>query len=114
GQVLEERRVRLGDLNALLQTLVAPLGENTREAARAQIDGLNRDMQSYRAQLSAAEWKKLRVIVQGSAQPRKGHLAVQYFARLLGEPGECPRIIYAEAIFDEDKALTLLGTKDVD
>ena len=40
------------------------------------------------ARLSDAEWKSLRVIVQGSAQPRKGHLAVQYFARLLGEAGE--------------------------
>lgn len=114
GQVLEEGRVRLSDLYAVLHTLVEPLGENTREAARAQLDGLHRDMLAYRAQLSATEWTKVRVIVQGSAQPRKGHLAVQYFARLLGESGEGRRILYAEAIFDEDKALALLGVKDID
>jgi hypothetical protein len=71
-------------------------------------------MQGYRARLSDVDWKKLRVIVQGSQQVRKGHVALQYFARLLGEPGEGARIIYAEAIFDEEKALALLGTKDID
>jgi hypothetical protein len=39
---------------------------------------------------------------------------VQYFARLLGEEGEGQRIVYAEAIFDESRALDLLGTRLID
>ena len=54
------------------------------------------------------------VIVQGTQPPRKDNLAVQYFARLLGEPGEGRRILYAEAIFDEARALALLGTRGLD
>jgi hypothetical protein len=50
----------------------------------------------------------------GSQLPRKDNLAVQYFARLLGEKGEGKRIVYAEAIFDEAKALALLGTRRID
>ncbi len=46
--------------------------------------------------------------------PRRNNLAVQYFARLLGEKGEGKRIIYAEALFDESKALKLLGTHRID
>ncbi len=53
-------------------------------------------------------------MILGSALPRKQGLTVQYFARLLGEPGEGPRIIYAESIRDEAKALDLMATRAVD
>jgi hypothetical protein len=45
----------------------------------------------------------------GSAMPRQGQIVVQYFAKLLGEPGEGRRIIYAEGLWTEDRALDLLG-----
>src|SRR5262249_49392699 len=80
---------------------------NATDAARAQIDGYHAQLAKWRQQLSAEDWQKLRVVVSGSQMPRKGHLAVQYFAHLLGEKGEGPRIVYAEAIFDEKRALNL-------
>ena len=64
--------------------------------------------------MPVTEWKRLTVVVMGRQLPRKDNLAVQYFARLFGEPGEGRRIIYAEALFDEAKALDLLGTHLVD
>jgi hypothetical protein len=97
-----------------LRRLRLPLELNTAEAARAQIDSLHRAMTAYRAKLSEEEWGRLKVVIQGSAMPRKNHLAVQYFARLLGEAGEGRRIIYAEAVFDEARALSLLGTHLLD
>jgi hypothetical protein len=114
AKVLETGKAPARELRALLHDVAPKLDENSREAAQAQIDGLHREMRQYRAQLSEAEWKRLRVIVQGSQPPRKDHLAVQYFARLLGEPGEGERIVYAEMLFDETKALALLGTKLLD
>src|SRR5262249_52994477 len=90
------------------------LDANTDEAARAQIDGLHREMTRWKAKLSEAEWGKLVVVIQSSPMPRKKHLAVQYFSRLLGESGEGRRIIYAESLFDEQRALTLLGTHLLD
>ena len=46
--------------------------------------------------------------------PRRDNVGTQYFARLLGEKGEGKRVLYAEAIFDEARALNLLGTKLID
>ena len=67
-------------------------------------------MKAWRKLLSAEEWGRLKVIVCGSQMPRRENLAVQYFAKLLGEKGEGTRILYAEALFEQEKVLRLLGT----
>jgi hypothetical protein len=90
------------------------LDASASDAAKLQLDGLHRQMMAWKKKLSADEWKRLKVVVMGSAQPRRDHTAVQYFARLLGEKGEGPRIVYAEATFDEARALNVLGNKLVD
>ena len=46
--------------------------------------------------------------------PRQNNLATQYFARLLHEKGEGPRIVYAESMYDEQQALDLLATHLLD
>jgi hypothetical protein len=54
------------------------------------------------------------VIVMGGQLPRRENLAVQYFARLLGETGEGKRVLYAEGVSDESRALDLLATHIID
>ena len=54
------------------------------------------------------------MIIPGAALPRKNSMAVQYFAKLLQEPGEGRRIIYAESQFEESRDLLLLGTHILD
>ena len=44
----------------------------------------------------------------------KNSVAVQYFAKLLGERGEGKRIIFAESRFEESQELQLLGTHILD
>lgn len=87
---------------------------NATDAAKAQIDGYHKQVFTWRDELSPADWSKLKVVVMGTQMPRQGHIAVQYFAWLLGETGEGKRIVYAEAIFDEQKALALLATHRID
>ncbi len=87
---------------------------NVHDAAKAQIGGMDAQMAKWRKELSEHEWKDLKVVVIGSAMPRKNHIAVQYFSYLFDEPGEGKRIIYAESLFDEQKALSLLGTHVLD
>jgi len=87
---------------------------NAAESARLQIDALHKQVAAWRVKLPAEEWEKLKVVVSGSQMPRTHNLAVQYFARLFNETGEGKRIIYAEALFDEAKALNLLGTHLLD
>ncbi len=54
------------------------------------------------------------MIVQGAQTPRVENAAVQYFARLFGEKGEGRRVVYAEGLWDEEKAVNLLGTLRLD
>jgi hypothetical protein len=94
---------------------MAPLVKaNTADAARADLDALHRLVCRWKDQMPAGDWNRLTVIVMGRPLPRKNNLAVQYFSRLLGEPGEGQRVVYAESLFDEPKALDLLATHLVD
>jgi hypothetical protein len=71
-------------------------------------------VRAWLATLAGGEWERLAVIALGGQLPRRGDLAAQYFARLLGEPGEGRRIIYAEGLGDVQRAFDLLGTRLVD
>jgi hypothetical protein len=114
ASIIEAQRVEGKELDKYRHRMRPLLEANAAQAARAQIDSLNRQMKAWKSRLTDAEWKQLHVIVMGSHLPRRGNLAVQYFARLLGEAGEGKRVVYAEAIFDEPRALDLLGTRLVD
>ncbi len=113
-QVVEAGRVSTRDLRAFTRELRPLLDANTAEAAQAQIDALHRQVMAWRPRFTDAEWQRTTVIVMGQQLPRKENLTVQYFARLLGERGEGGRIVYAESLFDETKALDLLGTRLID
>jgi hypothetical protein len=114
AKVIEARRVEDKQLDEYRHRMRPLLEAYAADAAHAQIDALHRQMKAWKDRLTDAEWEQLRVIVMGTQMPRRGNLAVQYFARLLGEVGEGKRITYAEAIFDESRALDLLATRLVD
>lgn len=112
--VVERRRVKRDELLLFTREMGTSTDRIGAKAAQAQIDALNAQMKSWRRDFSADEWQRLRIIVMGTQMTRKGNVALQYFARLLGVPGECQRLVFSEAIFDESKALALLGTRVVD
>jgi len=112
--VIEHRASSSADRVAFARRMWPLITTNAASAARAALDSLHRQVSQWKERLSPEEWKKLTVIIMGTQMPRKGNLAVQYFARLLGEPGEGRRIMYAEALFDEPRALDLLATRLVD
>lgn len=113
-QVLKEGQTSRPELVRYTRRQAAALLANAADAARLQLEALHRQVRRWRASLSADQWKAVRVVVVGSAMPRQQNLSVQYFARLLGEPGEGRRIIYAESLWDEKRALNLLGTHLLD
>jgi hypothetical protein len=114
GLVLDQKKVSDDDLADYLRRMRPRLDANVTEAARAEIDALHRQMTAWKTKWTDEEWNRLRVIVMGSRLPRDDSLAVQYFDRLLGEKGEGGRVVYSEAIWDEDKALELMATLAVD
>jgi len=94
---------------------MAPLVlENVNEAARAQLDGVHAQVSAWRRDMTAQEWNQLHVLIIGPHMPRQDLVVAQYFFRLLREPAEGGRIIYAESLWEESKALDLLGTHLLD
>jgi len=94
---------------------MAPLVmENVTEAARAQLDATHARVSAWRRELSPAEWDQLHVLIIGPHMPREDLVVTQYFLRLLHEPAEGRRVVYAESLWEEAQALDLLGTHLLD
>lgn len=87
---------------------------NVTEATRAQLDATQALVSSWRRQLSAQEWSQLHVVIIGPHMPREELVVMQYFLRLLHEPREGRRVVYAESLWQEPQALDLLGTHLLD
>jgi hypothetical protein len=115
ARVLKAGQVSADDLTKYCRASRADLQANGLGAARAQLRGTHKQVMAWKKDMTPAEWAGLTVIVPGTQTPRVEHTAVQYFARLFGETsGESRRVVYAEALFDEEKALNLLGTLRLD
>jgi hypothetical protein len=112
--VLDAGRLKTGALTTFARRMAPLVLANAKDAARAQLEGLHQQVRCWKAEMPADEWRCLRVVVMGSALPRRDNVAVQFFARLLHEPGEGDCIVYAESLFDERRALNLLGTRLLD
>ena len=94
---------------------MAPLVmENVTDATRAQLDATHAQVSKWRGELSAEEWQQLHVLIIGPHMPRENLVVTQYFLRLLHEPREGRRVVYAESLWEEPKALDLLGTHLLD
>ena len=94
---------------------MAPLVmENVTEATRAQLDATHALVSAWRRDLSAQEWSQIHVLIIGPHMPREDLVVTQYFLRLLGEPREGRRVVYAESLWQEPQALDLLGTHLLD
>lgn len=113
-QLAKTRKFRSEEVIAYIQSIMPAVQANIDESAQGQLDGLHKQMTAWRAEMTPAELNALRVVIMGSALPRRGNLAVQYFARLLGEKSESPRIVYAESVWEEDRAMRLLATYMLD
>ena len=112
--VLAEGRFDPAGLGALTRELAPLVLAHAADAARAQIDGYHAQVKAWRGRLTAEEWARLRVVVMGVQMPRRHNTAVQFFAKLLGLPGESKRIVYAEELAGEEQALNLLATHQLD
>lgn len=87
---------------------------NADDAARAFLARLDEQVQAWRAAMPAEEWRTVRAVVLSSHMARDREIGMQYFARLFGDPAEGRRVIFAEGITDEAKALDLVGTHLLD
>ncbi|HLK69979.1 MAG TPA: hypothetical protein VKU19_41405 [Bryobacteraceae bacterium] len=94
---------------------MAPLVlQNVTEGTHAQLDAVHAQVSAWKHELSPEEWSELHVLIIGPHMPREDLVVTQYFLRLLHEPREGRRVIYAESQWQESQALDLMGTHLLD
>jgi hypothetical protein len=124
--LMELYEQQLVDPEPNLKILAPALKNLIDEAARSRLDSLHHHVQEIKKQVSADQWSRLSVLVMGPPMPREGELSMQYFHATLSAEEKCPylkkaltdtehvfeqkRLIYAESIDQEEKALDLLTT----
>ena len=99
---------------AFARELAPDLMANVHDAAALQLEALHTAVSAWRKAMPPAEWNGLRVVLIGAHMPREGEVTWQYFSRLLRQPREGDRIIYAESLWELKDALDLLATHGVD
>jgi hypothetical protein len=114
GDVAGGRKFARSSLLAFTRGMAPLVLENVTEATRAQLDATHAQVSAWRRNLSPQEWEQLHVVIIGPHMPREDLVVTQYFLRLLHEPKEGRRVVYAESLWEEPKALDLLGTHLLD
>jgi hypothetical protein len=114
GDVTERRKFARASLVAFTRGMAPLVMENVTDAARAQLDAIHAQVSVWRRDLSPREWNQLHVLIIGPHMPREDLVVTQYFLRLLHETREGGRVVYAESLWEEPKALDLLGTHLLD
>jgi hypothetical protein len=112
--VAGRRKFARSSLPAFTRSMAPLVMENVTEATRAQLDATHAQVSAWRRDLSPREWNRLHVLIIGPHMPRQDLVVMQYFLRLLDEPTEGHRVVYAESLWEEPKALDLLGTHLLD
>ena len=78
------------------------------------MDATHAQVLEWRRELSPEEWSQLHVVIIGPHMPREDWVVTQYFLRVLHEPKEGRRVVYAESQWEEAQAMDLLGTHLLD
>jgi hypothetical protein len=112
--VAGRRKFLRSSLLAFTRGMAPLVMENVTEATRAQLDATHAQVSAWRRDLSPREWNQLHVLIIGPHMPREDLVVTQYFLRLLHEPREGRRVVYAESLWEEPQALDLLGTHLLD
>jgi hypothetical protein len=113
-EVLAKGRLNPQRLESFTRKTAPLLLANVEDATALEMRALYATTADWKKLLTPAEWKALHIVMIGPHMPRDGECSIQFFERLLGEPVEGKRVIYAEALWAEKDALNLLGTHFVD
>ena len=119
NKVLNEKHISTVGLQNYAKEVSPFLMQGAYLASKSQLDLVHENVNSWRGELSSEEWAKLKVVICSSHQPRSGELVSQYFRRILNEkatPGALgeDKIIYAESVFSEEKAINVLARHIID
>lgn len=106
--VLQRGQCSEAELEAFARRMGPLVAANADQAAAAELEALDG---AFRKLKPAAGFH---VVIMGSHMARASEISLQYFQRLFQESEEGGHVIYAEGIWDEEKALELLATHLLD
>lgn len=112
--VASRHKFARSSLLAFTRNMAPLVMQNATEATRAQLDAMHSQISAWRRDLSPQDWNNLHVVIIGPHMPRENLVVTQYFLRLLHEPKEGRRVVYAESLWEEAKAMDLLGSHLLD
>jgi hypothetical protein len=113
-EVLADGHVNAQRLGGFTREIGPLLLANVADATAMEMRDLYATAAAWQKQLTPAEWNALHMVMIGPHMPRDQECSIQFFERLFREPEEGRRIIYAEALWNEKDALSLLATHVVD
>ncbi len=105
--------VAAGELDEFAKRMGPLVEANADDAAALELVALQTQVDAWRARLGPA-WPRVQVVVVGAHMARTNEISVQFFERLLGESREGGRVVFAEGLWEEEKALDLLATHLLD
>ena len=106
-RVLKRGAAEPAEIDAFARRMGPLVSANAEKAASMELDALAAQVEKLRPRLGAS----FQVVVMGAHMARTNEISVQYFQRLLGKDRE---VIFAESLWDEEKALDLVATHLVD
>ncbi len=87
---------------------------NVTEATRAQLDAIHAQVSAWRRDMTPRNGTGCTSSIIGPHMPREDLVVHPVFLRLLHEPREGRRVVYAESLWQEPQAMDLLGTHLLD
>ncbi|HUJ27483.1 MAG TPA: hypothetical protein VLW85_15770 [Myxococcales bacterium] len=108
GGVLQRGQCSEAELDAFARKMGPLVSANADEAAAAELDALDKTFDKLTLRPG------FHVVVMGAHMARTNEISLQYFEQRLHEREEGGRVIYAEGVWDEEKALELLATHLLD
>ena len=111
--VLAAGACKRADLDAWAREMGPKLLAAAQQAAALELAALDGAVKRWQTDLGD-RWARLHVVVIGSHMAREHEIALDYFLHALGEPAEGGRVVYAESLWEEPRALELLGTHLID
>ncbi|MGD9615966.1 MAG: hypothetical protein AB7H90_12835 [Alphaproteobacteria bacterium] len=98
------------ELQQELREFVPALLADAADAARDQLEAIDREVRPWWNALGQDERRRTMVVVLGAKTARPGNVVFGYFVNLLGVAESGNRVVYAESLFDDKGADGILAT----
>ncbi|MBX9723129.1 MAG: hypothetical protein K2X81_17130 [Candidatus Obscuribacterales bacterium] len=114
NRAINDKKVTRLDLQNFARSTAKNDMDNAYGAVSSQLATIDAQVAAWRKDMSVDDWNKLHVILITGHMPRQQQSSFQYFSKLLGQKREGQRIIVMESSENDEQAVDLLLTHELD